>query len=379
MTSIIKCHCGYHWTGVNAAPSPDTNKGVCPLCGRPAPRLVESDDAAPSRSNGDTATCSSRPSGAEGQVRPVGWPEIPGYIIEAELGRGGMGIVYRAFDKSQQRVVAVKTLPRTDPVSLQRFKQEFRSLEGINHKNLVRLFKLASDGRNWFFSMELIEGTDFVSYVRGGGNPGRFVADPDEAFSLLREIRLRRGFAQLAEGLHFLHRAGIVHRDVKPSNVMVSGDERVVLLDFGLAARFEKSGDYLSSQDNVVGSAHYMAPEQAASLPVSPASDWYATGVLLYEALTGSLPFPGSPFRALLDKRDRDPAWPRNLISSVPDDLNQLCIDLMQRNPASRPNGEEILERLRVTETELLRGRRDSLLHEESPGLVGRKAHLQTL
>jgi eukaryotic-like serine/threonine-protein kinase len=352
---------------------------MCPVCGRPAPPPVQSDAADASRSNGDTATRSSGPSEANGQVRTIGLPEIPGYAIEAELGRGGMGIVYRAYDSSQQRTVAVKTLPRTDPVSLQRFKQEFRSLEGINHKNLVKLFKLVSDGRNWFFSMELIEGTDFVSYVRGAGNPESFEAATADAFSPLREIRLRRGLAQLAEGLHCLHQAGIIHRDVKPSNVLVTAEERVVLLDFGLAARFEKSGDYLSSQDNVVGSAHYMAPEQAASLPVSPASDWYATGALLYEALTGRLPFQGSPFRALLDKRDRDPVWPRDVVDSVPDDLNQLCMELMQRDPASRPSGEEVLERLKVTATELFRVRRDSALPEESRELIGRQAHLQTL
>jgi eukaryotic-like serine/threonine-protein kinase len=149
--------------------------------------------------------------------------------LDAELGRGGMGVVYRAYDLSLDRVVAVKTLPRVDSASLRRFKQEFRSLAGINHPNLAALYELVSDAQTWFFSMEFIDGVDLLSYVWDEKIMQVEHDDPVELpFTPLQEIRLRRGLAQLAEGLDCLHRGGFLHRDVKPSNVLVTSEERVV-------------------------------------------------------------------------------------------------------------------------------------------------------
>ncbi len=321
-------------------------------------------------------------------------PRLSDYEILDELGRGGMGIVYRAYDRKRKAIVALKMMRRGSDKALDRFKKEFRALTDVNHTNLLSLHELVSDGREWFFTMELVEGTNFLDYLaqRGAaplsGSTGYVSPDLPPSHSELEPVvflssiqldKLRNMLRQLAEGLSALHRGGILHRDVKPSNVLVTAQGRVVLLDFGLAAELDAAGLHESTQHNLVGTIAYMAPEQAACQPVSAASDCYSVGVMLYQALTGRLPFTGSASSVIQAKRERDPCPPRELVPSTPDDLNSLCMALLSRDPSARPRGEEVLDRLALNAAQI----RPQPPKESQAGpaaiLVGREAHLEAL
>jgi serine/threonine protein kinase len=311
-------------------------------------------------------------------------PNLPGYKVVHELGRGGMGVVYRAYDEKLDRQVALKTLQRISPVGLQRFKQEFRALADVSHPNLAALYDLLSDGQTWCFTMEILEAVDFLEYVwskfeKLNRDPLRkLIAEPPKAgprLSLAILHRLYDGLKQLALGLHALHEAGVLHRDIKPSNILVTKDGRVVLVDFGLASEIDTEG----RPRGIQGTAGYMAPEQAACQPMTPASDWYAVGVMLYELLTGRLPIEGTPVQIILKKQTETPQEPREWEPSVPPELNDLCVALLQRDPAKRPSVYDILSRIGADEVaETLRaktGPRTGQVVE----LVGRERHLETL
>ncbi len=327
-----------------------------------------------------------KPPGTEGgPMRRLG-----DYTLVGEIGRGGMGIVYRAFHERRGMTVALKTLKRADPTAILRFKQEFRGLADISHPNLVTLHELTADGPSWFFTMELVDGVDFLSFVRSGtdetagipetiedpagpsaaslpGAPGsaeEAIGDTDSSepkgvgaapparpprgncLSTAILARLRIALRQLAEGVAVLHDAGKLHRDLKPSNVLVTRQCRLVILDFGLATELGASGLHQSLVPYVLGTSGYMAPEQAEGRPVSPASDWYSLGSMLYEVLAGRPPFLGRPDEVLRGKQRFEPPAPCELTPGVPDDLNALCVDLLRRDPEARPAGRDVLRRL---------------------------------
>lgn len=265
-----------------------------------------------------------------------------------------MGVVYHALDKERTTQVAIKTIRDFDADSLLRFKQEFRSIQGLEHPNLIRLGELIESEGCWFFTMELINGTNFYRYVRGSrkseaatdrdiGNETTSPAIGSMSAVAFDEERLRQTLAQLAGALRALHLGGLVHRDIKPSNIMVTAVGRVVLLDFGIATMSN-----LRSSDNVVGTVAYMSPEQAASMPVGPASDWYSVGVLLYEVMTGVLPVDGMPLELLMAKQHASITRPSDLVPGIPEDLDDLCMNLLEIRPADRPSEEQILTRLGV-------------------------------
>jgi len=254
------------------------------------------------------------------------------FQILSKLGEGGMGGVYEVLDREQDKRVALKTLRNLDPKALLRFKHEYRALLDLRHPNLVRLGELIEEDGQWFFTMELIEGTHFYDYVRHGA---------DET---LDERRVRRSLAQLTRGLLALHAANQVHRDIKPSNIMVSRTGRVVLLDFGLAA--DASGDPIQSMHTLVGTSEFMAPEQAVGDAVGPAADWYSVGAVLFHAITGRYPFTGDRVDQLRRKQTEEPPPPRYLVPQVSAELNDLCIKLQRFEPPERIGGAEILAAL---------------------------------
>ncbi|MGF1580471.1 MAG: serine/threonine protein kinase [Gemmataceae bacterium] len=282
------------------------------------------------------------------------------YEIFAELGRGGFGAVYRALDKRTGQHVALKTMKRHDSTSLEYFKGEFRYLQGVSHRNLVQLYELESDGQSWLLTMEFIDGVDFLRYVRPQGR--------------LDISKLRKALGQLVEGIAALHSYRRIHRDIKPANVRVSPEGRVVVLDFGLAAELSPGGEY--EAERLEGTIYYMAPEQGANPPVvSPASDWYAAGVMLFQSLTGRFPFTGRTITEVLrDKRTCEPAAPQEFEPSVPEDLNDLCMALLARLPGDRPKAAEILQRMGRTPEET----RESHFPTQVP-FLGRDRHLRVL
>jgi eukaryotic-like serine/threonine-protein kinase len=257
------------------------------------------------------------------------------FEVTARLGEGAMGVVYRALDRERGETIAIKALRNLDGEGLLRFKNEFRSIQSLQHPNLVSLGELIEKNGRWFFTMELVDGVDFYSHVNPRGDRGDGAACDHD--------RLRAALRQLAGGLAALHRAGFVHRDIKPSNIIVSRSGRVVLLDFGFVTGINER-----SSDRVVGTVAYMSPEQAASLAVGPESDWYSVGVVLFEALTGRQPFEGMPLEVLMAKQHRAAPRPSALSAGVPPDLDELCADLLRTAPADRPPEKEVLRRLGV-------------------------------
>jgi serine/threonine protein kinase/tetratricopeptide (TPR) repeat protein len=308
------------------------------------------------------------------------------FTLIRRLGAGGMGVVYEAHDREMDKVIALKTLTRAEAAHIYRFKREFRTLADVSHPNLVALYELMSTGRYWFFTMELVKGVAFTKYIRPETaaphdtsadhtlrrvNRHRLkhtdseaetevfdsssfsfeteepVPSPDAASTAndhnsLDVVRLRSALRQLAEGVNRLHELGKLHRDIKPSNVLVTEEGRVVLLDFGLVEDIEPE----LHETLLAGTPDYMSPEQGAQMAISKASDWYSVGVILYQALTGRLPFRGRFFEIMMRKQTRDPIQPRELNPDVPRDLNDLCVKLLRRDPEARPTGREVLRAL---------------------------------
>ncbi len=290
------------------------------------------------------------------------------FQVVGRLGKGGMGVVYEVLDLERNERCALKTLRKLSANAVLRFKNEFRALQDLDHPNLVKLGELFEDAGQWFFTMELVCGTSFLEYVRpdkGEAPQGVALSFEDEEEPTLQhepegetraaqrrkgakgydEVKLRSALAQLASGLHALHLAHKVHRDIKPSNVLVTPEGRVVILDFGLVT--DAANKRIWPDDHLVGTVSYMAPEQAAQKPVGPAADWYATGVVLYQSLTGKLPVRGTTQEVLVLKQAVEPVPPHALAEVAPD-LDRLAIELLRIDPAARPDGTDVLRRLSV-------------------------------
>ena len=286
------------------------------------------------------------------------------FRVHALLGSGGFGSVYQVHDRETDSRVAAKVLRECDPARLYLFKQEFRKAAKIRHPNIVRLFELFSDGQRWFFTMELVRGTSALDYVRRG------ISDAPDGRSAVPVQLTKAVLDQLIEGLMTLHATGIVHGDIKPQNVMVSEDDRVVLLDFGLARPIGAGATHSSSFG---GTPAYMAPELVAGSLVTEAADWYGVGVLLHEMLTGATLFEGTIVEILLRKcREEVSAFDT---ASLPEPWGSLCHDLMKREPSERPLPAEIRTRIGSGAPETP----PRLLSESRTRFVGRSSELNAL
>lgn len=286
------------------------------------------------------------------------------FELRRELGSGVTGVVWQAWDRQRTAEVALKILHRFDPALVRRFKQEFRTLADVRHRNIVRFHELFEIEERLFFSMELIDGVDLMSWVWGyrqddalSAAPIEPIDDEDAVTSPFCEDtkptvvtwagpkvdheRLRDSFAQLGRGLAHLHGAGYLHRDLKPSNLMVRKDGRLMILDFGLAVSL--LAPFGGDLEKAVGTIAYMAPEIAEQRTPDERADYYSFGVLLFEALTGRTPFSGDSVAAVLAAKAAGEApRPSQLVPDVPADLDDLCHALLQRDPAQRAGAAEV-------------------------------------
>jgi hypothetical protein len=266
------------------------------------------------------------PEDREGASKPAPFAGDPRFRPLAFVGRGSLGSVYRVLDEKSGSVVALKTILAAEPDWIDRLKREFRSVQGVVHRNLVQLYDLVVGEDACFFTMEFVEGPDFVSHVRGGTQGAPFA-------DLLDRFRLAA--PQLVAGVCALHAAGHLHRDIKPGNLKVDAEGRVVLLDFDLVAPVAHHLPMDFASAGVAGTFAYMAPEQMMGERIGPAADWYGVGGVLYESLTGELPTEELYHRRivpLLDRAREVPVWLAALIEA-----------LLSNDPDARPTGEEIL------------------------------------
>jgi eukaryotic-like serine/threonine-protein kinase len=288
------------------------------------------------------------------------------FTIVRQVGVGGMGIVFEAIDQERNLRVALKTLNELSPTSLYLLKQEFRSLAGILHPNLATLYELFQENEEYFLSMEFIDGTDFLSYVWGMGAASQGTtadesAEDTQTQPLFRAQetnsrrlqpvpgpgcdfqKLRSSLRQVAAGLAVLHGAGKLHRDIKPSNILVEDGGRAVLIDFGLVAGREGETFGLETRLETAGTPAYMSPEQSVGEALGPASDWYAVGIVLFQAITGRFPFEGRYAEVMNARQNQNGPAPRIFNPDTPEDLNALCELLIRRNPDDRPAHDEVL------------------------------------
>jgi serine/threonine protein kinase/predicted ATPase len=264
-------------------------------------------------------------------------PEVPGYEVLEPLGRGGMGLVYKARQKSLDRLVALKFLPAEwaqDPAWLGRFRREAATASALNHPHICTIYDTGAWAGQPFLSMELIDGRTLETLV-GQRPPAEEVA---------------RLVGQAARALAAAHAAGIVHRDIKPANLMVRPDGLVKVLDFGLARRLPSAGAPISAPGNQatdpgthVGTLRYMSPEQARTEPVGAASDIFSLGLVLYELATGQHPFAADSAGGLVHAIvGQEPVPPARLSPEVPAALDALILHMLAKDPRSRPTAAEV-------------------------------------
>jgi serine/threonine-protein kinase len=244
--------------------------------------------------------------------------------IVSELGRGGMGVVYKAYEESLNRYVAIKVLGEHlghDESFVKRFVREAKAAAGLSHPNVIQIFSIGQEGDRHYFVMEFVE--------------GRSVHDLLETDGAIEPSRASRIVLQAASGLAAAHDQGLVHRDIKPANLLVTKDERVKIADFGLALAPSDGATRLTATNSLMGTPGYLSPEQCCGEPAGPRSDIYSLGMTFYEMLAGSMPFKGeSPLAVLRQILDEDPP---PLLGVAPH-LDPRIAKVVERMVAKQPN-----------------------------------------
>ena len=248
------------------------------------------------------------------------------YRIESLLGEGGMGAVYKAYDTELGRTVALKLVRpelATSPQTMQRFKQELLLASKISHKNILRIHDLGDAGGVKFITMALVEGTDLSGVIEKGGR-----------LPFERALKFTR---QLCSALEAAHNEGVVHRDLKPQNILIDQSDNIYVSDFGLAKSLESEATMMTRTGQILGTPRYMSPEQVEAREVDHRADIYSMGLIIYEMFTADIPFRGESAMQLMYQRvTAAPQDPRTIFPEMPDYLANIILKCLERDPTKR-------------------------------------------
>ncbi|GIW78693.1 MAG: hypothetical protein KatS3mg105_0500 [Gemmatales bacterium] len=349
MSSRFRCSKGHQWEiGEQSPTSP--NHLICPECGASAEletAFFQQEDASGTEAPFDPwATRDDRRVPDTGISRS--FPEIPGYEILSELGRGGMGVVYKARQLALDRLVALKMIlssAHAGPELLMRFRSEAEAFASLQHPNLVGIYEIGEHDGTPFFSLEYVDGGTLADLLK------REQLSLEEAAQLIETV---------AQAIHYAHQRRIIHRDLKPSNILVTSDGVPKVSDFGLAKRLDDDNQQTRT-GAVLGTPAYMAPEQAAGRTedIGTPVDIYALGAVLYEVLTSRPPFLGDSEWSTINMVINEEPRPPSQFRKVPRDLETICLKCLEKNPnkryASAQALAEDLRRFRLNEPILAR------------------------